>query len=109
MPRPPMKRKRLRHTDHLRHGAIVHHSFACVKARDVQYREMKPDRVVMGRFTSLLDYLADNSDRFEVTTMDALAREQDEALAAPAVVPSLGYLPPLLRTVQQAVNRLYIV
>jgi hypothetical protein len=97
------------HAAGARHVVIVHHSFACVKARDVQYREMKPDRVVMGRFTSLLDYLADNSDRFEVTTMDALAREQDEALAAPAVVPSLGYLPPLLRTVQQAVNRIYIV
>jgi hypothetical protein len=97
------------HTSGARHVVIVHHSFACVKARDVQYREMKPDRVVMGRFTSLLDYLAENSDRFEVTTMDALARHEDEALPGQAVVPTLGYLPQMLRTVQQAVNRLYIV
>lgn len=97
------------HASGTRHVVIVHHSFACVKARDVQYREMKPDRVVMRRFISLLDYLAENSDRFEVTTMDALARHEDEALPGQAVVPSLGYLPPLLRTVQQAVNRLYIV
>jgi len=63
----------------------------------------------MRRFTTLLNYLAENSDRFEVTTMDELARNHDEALAGQAAVPSLGYLPPLLRTVQQAVNRLYIV
>lgn len=86
---------------------IVHHSFACVKAKDVQYLNIRPDRIVMRRFTALLDFLASNSDRFEVATMGALAG----AMPSPNTesrdfIPSLGYFMPLVRTFQQAVNRI---
>ncbi|MFZ5926150.1 MAG: hypothetical protein ACOYX1_01760 [Acidobacteriota bacterium] len=85
---------------------IVHHSFACVKAKDAQYTDIRPDRVVMRRFTALLDYLASNSDRFEVTTMGALAgAESSPALETRDSIPSLGYFMPLVRAFQQAVKR----
>lgn len=88
---------------------IVHHSFACVKARDVQYRQIKPDRIVMRRFTSLLDFLAENSGRFEVITMGAMTELTEPTSARREFVPVLGYLPPLWRTVQQTINRFYVV
>jgi|DewCreStandDraft_4_1066084.scaffolds.fasta_scaffold71989_2 hypothetical protein len=89
------------------HVVIVHHCFACVKARDAQYGDIRPDRIVMRRFTSLLDYLAANSDRFEVTTMGALAGA--ESLCSEETresIPSLGYFKPLVRTFEQAVDRI---
>lgn len=86
---------------------IVHHSFACVKARDAQYTDLRPDGIVMRRFTALLDYLAANSDRFEVTTMGALAdAESPSSLETSDSIPSLGYFKPLVRTFQQAVNQI---
>lgn len=86
---------------------IVHHSFACVKARDVQYRDLRPDRIVMRRFTALLDYLASHPDRFEVATMGQLAGAGNPRSAdAPGAIPSLGYLKPLVRTFQQAVSQI---
>lgn len=88
---------------------IVHHSFACVKATDVQYRQIKPDRMVMRRFTSLLDFLAENSGRFEVMTMGAMTGLTEPTSARREFVPVLGYLPPLWRTVQQTINRFYVV
>ncbi|GIU75273.1 MAG: hypothetical protein KatS3mg004_2360 [Bryobacteraceae bacterium] len=93
------------HEAGLSDAVIVHHSFACVKAGDVQYRRMRPDKVVMRRFETLLDHLAAHPERFEVLTMDSLAANpshpEDEI---PEVIPSLGYWRPLMRTVQQAVN-----
>lgn len=97
------------HENGVSHVVIVHHSFACVKAKDIQYRQIRPDRMVMRRFTSLLDFLAENSSRFEVTAMGTLTDPLEYALARQEFVPKLGYLPPLWRTVQQTVNRLYIV
>jgi len=86
---------------------IVHHSFACVKARDAQYWDIRPDRIVMRRFTSLLDYLVANSDRFEVTTMGALAgAESLRSEETRDSIPSLGYFKPLVRTFQQAVDHI---
>lgn len=91
------------------HGAsdvvIVHHSFACVKARDAAYRSLRPARLVMRRFTALLDFLVSRSDRFEAATLDSLARQSAAPPGASDVaVPSLGYLKPLARTVQQAMS-----
>lgn len=97
------------HANGVRDAVIVHHSFACVKVRDLQYSQMKPDRVVMGRFRALLDYLADHSDRFEPVTMGDVAEAQPPAAESPDFIPVLGYMPPLLRTMVQAVNRLYVV
>ncbi len=45
------------------HVVAVLHSFSGVKPKDVQYRQMKPDRVVRQRLRFFLDYLASNSDR----------------------------------------------
>lgn len=82
---------------------IVHHSFACVKASDVQYRRLRADNMVMSRFTALLDHLVAHPERFEVTTMSSAAEEEAvQAAGASSLIPSLGYLKPLLRTFQQA-------
>jgi hypothetical protein len=88
---------------------IVHHSFACVKAKDPQYSAMRPDRLVMGRFTALLDFLAENQDRFEVATMGDYSGVSAAPLESEEVIPSLGFVKPLVRTVQQAINRLYVI
>lgn len=95
------------HEAGVRDVVIVHHSFACVRARDQQYRDMRPDRIVMRRFTALLDYLTQHQDRFEVTTMNSLiaAGPTGDALV-PDAIPSLGYLMPLVRTFQQAVSQI---
>lgn len=91
----------------VRDVVIVHHSFACVKAKDAQYRVLRPDRIVQQRFTALLDYLASNADRFEVATMGDLAgAEPPRGAEDQYPIPSLGYLKPLVRTFQQAVNQI---
>ncbi len=96
------------HETGTRNVVIVHHSFACVKARDAQYTRLRPDRLVMRRFTALLDYLADRSDRFEVATMGEQAGTGPGFGAkASGSIPSVGYLNPLVRAFQQVVNQLF--
>lgn len=95
------------HEAGVRDVVIVHHSFACVKAQDAQYRTLRPDRIVMRRFTALLDYLVAGSDRFEVATMGDLAgKELTATTEARDSIPSLGYFRPLVRTFQQAVSNI---
>jgi hypothetical protein len=92
------------------HVAAVLHSFSGVKTKDVQYEQIKPNRVVRGRVRSFLDYLAARSDRFRVRTLSELASELDDAQpTAPVELPNLGFIHPLARKVVQAVNTMYWV
>lgn len=97
----------------LRDCVIVFHSFSAVKHRDVFYSQIKPDRVVIARYLGLLDFLAERSDRFEVTTMAAAAVDRirllEEQVRTPARIPDLGAFAPLCRKAVQAVNRFYWV
>jgi hypothetical protein len=96
------------HKSGIAHVVAVLHSFSGVKTKDVQYRTMRPDRVVRSRVRALLEYLAANRDRFEVATLGQLASELGEAQAAKsAELPDLGFLHPLARKVVQVVNSLY--
>jgi peptidoglycan/xylan/chitin deacetylase (PgdA/CDA1 family) len=90
------------------HVVAVLHSFSGVKAKDVQYRQMKPDRVVRHRLRTFLDHLAANRDRFSVSTCDELVSTLHEAQpGTDGAVPNLGFVHPLARKVVQAVNSIY--
>jgi hypothetical protein len=98
------------HAGRSAHVCVVLHSFSAVKAADYQYTRLRPDHVVQRRFCGLLDYLHQNSDRFEVSTLGELAAslEQHNRSPAPseAVIPDLGLIKPLMRKIVQGVNRL---
>jgi hypothetical protein len=86
----------------------VLHSFSGVKTRDVQYRQMKPDRVVRRRLRFFLDYLAANPDRFRVSTCEELVSELSEAQPYECgELPSLGFFHPLARKFAQGMNSIY--
>jgi hypothetical protein len=96
------------HKSGIAHVVAVLHSFSGVKTRDVQYRTMKPDRVVRARVRALMEYLSANRERFEVSTFGELASELDRAQASPSrELPNLGFVHPFARKVVQAVNSLY--
>jgi hypothetical protein len=92
------------------HISTVFHSFSGVKAKDLQYKQLKPDRIVRRRFEFLLDHLATNQDRFCVSSVGKLVNEIRSApgsMALHASIPSLGFFHPLARKVVQAANSLY--
>lgn len=94
----------------MEHVVLVFHCFSFVKSRDAQYQDLRPDKVVMNRFTSLLDHLALHNDRFEVSTMGALANTLVLGGAqsdAPACIPQLGFARPLARKLVQIANRFF--
>lgn len=93
----------------MEHVVLVFHCFSFVKSGDAQYQDLRPDKVVMNRFTDLLDHLAANGDRFEVTTMGELANALESGSARggkSTVIPQLGFARPLARKVVQIANRL---
>jgi peptidoglycan/xylan/chitin deacetylase (PgdA/CDA1 family) len=94
----------------LRHAVLLLHSFSLVKPRDVRYSQMRLDRVVMGRLDRMFAWLARNSDRYTVSTLNELAanrHELEEGIGLPAPVLPLGAA--MRRKITQAVNRLYWV
>ena len=97
------------HSAGMAHVVPVFHCFSFVKNRDHQYHDLRPDKVNMDRFTTLLDHLAEHRDRFEVDTLGALARslpsEPPQTLAQ-ICVPQLGFVRPLARKLVQVANRL---
>jgi hypothetical protein len=93
----------------MEHVVLVFHCFSFVKSRDAQYRDLRPDKVVMNRFSALLDHLAAHGDRFEVATMGDLANALEAGNTRggqPAFVPQLGFARPLARKLVQIANRL---
>jgi hypothetical protein len=92
------------------HFVIVFHSFSAVKAKDVAYSELRPDRIVIRRLEKLFAYLAAHPDRFEVTTMGDTAGAISAAEpSSAAVVPDLPLLGAALRKGVQFVNGRYWV
>jgi peptidoglycan/xylan/chitin deacetylase (PgdA/CDA1 family) len=90
------------------HVVLVFHCFSFVKSGDDQYRSLKADKIVMNRFTDLLDHLLAHEDRFEVSTLGALAHALasggSESQGA-VCVPQLGFFHPLARKLVQIANR----
>jgi len=84
---------------------FIAHSFSLFKVADVQFRKLKPDRLVLRRFEGLCRFLREHSDRFKVvgfSEVDSCSlRRQEEA------VPKMGTLVPILRKAVQAINRVH--
>ena len=93
------------------HVCIAFHSFHGVKPKDVQYTEMKPNRIVQRRFEFLLDYLATNQERFCISTIGDLARQvqaQGGVEKRRTCIAKLGFFHPLARKVVQGINSVYL-
>lgn len=90
-------------------GTVVFllHSFSFLKRRDVQFRDMRPDRLVIRRFEALCRFLHANSHRFQLRTFSERPRLAENA--AFGSVPRLGTIRPLCRKFVQAMNRPYWV
>jgi len=84
---------------------MVLHSFSLLKRADVQFRRMKPDRLVIRRFQRLCRFLGRQPDRFPVRTFADGREPRTEVPAAP--LPALGTLLPACRRLVQGVNRFY--
>ena len=93
------------------HFVMVCHSFSAVKPKDETYADLRPDRVVIRRLNRTFRYLAENSSRFRVETMGALAARPDVLAgdSGAAVVPDLNAISSAVRKAVQAVNRVYWV
>lgn len=91
------------------HFVMVFHSFSAVKAQDMTYQQMRPNRIVIRRLERTMRYLAENPDRFQVRTMGDLAADErsleTEALAG--VVPDLNLMHCGIRKAVQAINNFY--
>ncbi|MFZ3125772.1 MAG: hypothetical protein WA129_11865 [Acidovorax sp.] len=96
------------HQAGMEHVVLVFHCFSFVKSRDAQYYDLRPDKVVMNRFTEFMDYLVVHNDRFEVSTLGELARSLGSGSVESynqACIPQLGFVRPLARKVVQIANR----
>lgn len=90
-----------------KHFVIVCHSFSAVKASDIRYSQMRPDRLMIRRLRRLLAYLSTRSDRYRVTTFGDLARESMVLGSDDAPVTELPVLAAGWRKSVQALNRFY--
>ncbi len=86
---------------------VMMHCFAFLKRADVQFRRMRPDRLVIRRFRGLCQYLRHNRDRFRVLTFSEIGTPPYNLREVP--FPQMGILIPSFRKFIQAVNRIYCV
>ena len=86
---------------------VMMHSFAFLKRADVQFRRMRPDRLVIRRFRKFCQFLWRNRSRFQVLTFSEIRRPPYSLKEVP--FPQMGILIPSIRKFVQAVNRIYRV
>lgn len=92
------------------HFTIVFHSFSAVKAKNFRYAELRPNRIVIRRLEKLFRYLAENSARFQVSTMgEAAANPAFLEASSHTVVSELGFLRAGIRKAVQLINSPYWV
>jgi hypothetical protein len=84
---------------------FILHSFSFLKRKDLQFRTIRPDHLVIRRFEALCDFLGKNSKRLHVRTF--AERPQISSSSGSGNFPKLGSLLPLCRKLVQGVNRLY--
>jgi len=84
---------------------FIAHSFSLFKVADVQFRKLRPDRLILRRFEGLCRFLRKHADRFQVVGFSeidpSLLRRQETA------VPKMGTVVPIVRKAIQAINRVY--
>lgn len=91
----------------LRTVTFIAHSFSLFKVADLQFRNLRPDRLVLRRFRGLCRYLKENSDRFRVVGFSDLDLTSLSLSGEEPTVPNLGLAVPLVRKAIQAVNRIH--
>ena len=90
------------------HFIIVFHSFSAVKAKDMTYAELRPNRIVIHRLERLFRYLAENSGRFEVSTLgDAAEMLRTTEPSSAGKVAELGLVRAAMRKGVQLLNGRY--
>jgi hypothetical protein len=94
-----------------KHFVIVFHSFSAVKAKDETFAELRPNRIVIRRLERMFRYLAENSSRYRVTTMGAMAERADELArdGGATAVADLNVASSAARKAVQLVNGAYWV
>ena len=92
------------------HFTLVFHSFSAVKAKDLTYGELRPNRIVIRRLENLFRYLAENRARFQVSTIgEAAANPASLEASSHTVVAELGFLRAGIRKTVQFINSPYWV
>ena len=86
---------------------FIAHSFSLFKAADVQFRRLRPDRIVLRRFHGLCRFLREHEERFPVVRFADI--EPSSLKGQETAFPKMGTVVPALRKVIQAVNRMYWV
>jgi hypothetical protein len=85
---------------------VVLHSFSLFKSANVQFRRIRPDRLVIRRFRRLCEFLSENRRRFAVRTFSEFEPPREGTVWRPGV-PSMGALLPAGRRLLQGLNRAY--
>jgi hypothetical protein len=84
---------------------LLAHSFSLFKVADLQFRRLKPDRLVLRRFEGLCRFLKERPDRFRVMGFSGL--DSSSFGKQEAAVPNMGSIVPALRKAVQAINRVH--
>jgi hypothetical protein len=84
---------------------LILHSFSLLKIRDLQYRNIRPDWVVISRLRNLCRFLASRREQFRVVTFDDALDLVDSKQEAQ--LPDMGAVMPAVRKVVQGINRAY--
>ena len=84
---------------------ILLHSFTLFKTRDAQFRDLRPDRLVIRRFRGLCRFLRENSKNFRVVTFADQPQFSPDSLRD--YIPKMGSILPLCRKLVQGINRAY--
>jgi hypothetical protein len=85
---------------------FVLHSFSLFKTADVQFRRIRPDRVVIGRFRRLCEFLNENRRRFGVRTFSEFEPPREPRVYRGDLL-NMGTLLPAGRRLFQGLNRAY--
>jgi hypothetical protein len=86
-----------------RHFVIVFHSFSGVKPKDETYVDMRPNQIVIRRLRKMFQYLAENSDKFSVSTMGAVTANPDSLECGPSN-PAIAELGLAISAIRKAVQ-----
>jgi hypothetical protein len=84
---------------------VMLHSFAFLKRADVQFRRMRPDRLVIRRFEGFCNFLRRHRDRFRTLTFSQMPKPSENLERIP--LPRMGIVIPVFRKFVQAANRIY--
>jgi hypothetical protein len=88
-----------------RDAVLVFHSFSFLKNRGIRYEAARPDHIVLRRFRTLCRELARLNREFEVAVLGEASIDASQP-AQPQIVPSIGWMRPVVRKAVQAWDRI---